>query len=83
MSLVGPRPLPERDVTRFSESRLLRRFSVKPGLTCLWQIGGRSNTEFDHWIKQDLQYIDQWSLGLDLAILLKTVPAVIKGRGAV
>ena len=83
MSLVGPCPIPERDVTRFSESGLLRRFSVKPGLTCLWQINGRSNTEFDNWIKQDLQYIDQWSLGLDLAILLKTVPAVIKGRGAV
>jgi exopolysaccharide biosynthesis polyprenyl glycosylphosphotransferase len=83
MSLVGPRPLPERDVIRFSESRLLRRFSVKPGLTCLWQISGRSNTEFDHWIKQDLQYIDHWSLGLDLIILLKTIPAVIKGRGAV
>jgi lipopolysaccharide/colanic/teichoic acid biosynthesis glycosyltransferase len=83
MSLVGPRPLPERDVVRFSESSLLRRFSVKPGLTCLWQIGGRSNTGFDHWIKQDLQYIDQWSLGLDLAILLKTVPAVISRRGAV
>lgn len=83
MSLVGPRPLPERDVSRFAESSLMRRFSVKPGLTCLWQISGRSNTEFDHWIKQDLQYIDQWSLGLDVTILFKTVPAVIKGRGAV
>lgn len=83
MSLVGPRPLPERDVSRFVESSLLRRFSVKPGLTCLWQISGRSNTHFDHWIRQDLQYIDQWSLGLDIAILFKTVPAVLKGRGAV
>lgn len=83
MSLVGPRPLPERDVSRFMKSSLLRRFSVKPGLTCLWQVNGRSNTEFDHWIKQDLQYIDQWSLILDVAILLKTFPAVIKGRGAV
>jgi exopolysaccharide biosynthesis polyprenyl glycosylphosphotransferase len=83
MSLVGPRPLPERDVSRFAESSLLRRFSVKPGLTCLWQISGRSNTQFDNWIRQDLQYIDQWSLGLDISILLKTVPAVIKGRGAV
>lgn len=83
MSLVGPRPLPERDVIRFSESSLLRRFSVKPGLTCLWQVSGRSNTGFDHWIKQDLQYIDQWSLGLDLTILAKTLPAVLKGRGAV
>lgn len=82
MSLVGPRPLPERDVARFSETSLLRRFSVKPGLTCLWQISGRSNTDFDNWIKQDLQYIDQWSLGLDLLILIKTLPAVLKGRGA-
>jgi len=63
--------------------RLLRRFSVKPGLTYLWQISGRSNTGFGHWVKQDLQYIDRWSLGLDLSILMKTVPAVIKGRGAV
>lgn len=83
MSLVGPRPLPERDVNRFSEASLLRRFSVKPGLTCLWQVSGRSNTDFEHWIKQDLQYIDEWSLGLDLAILFKTMPAVVKGRGAV
>lgn len=82
MSLVGPRPLPERDVLRFSETRLLRRFSVKPGLTCLWQISGRSNTDFDNWIRQDLQYIDQWSLGLDLLIVIKTLPAVLKGRGA-
>ena len=82
MSLVGPRPLPERDVSRFSETSLLRRFSVKPGLTCLWQISGRSNTDFDNWIRQDLQYIDRWSLGLDLLILIKTLPAVLKGRGA-
>ena len=83
MSLVGPRPMSERDVALFSEARLMRRFSVKPGLTCLWQINGRSNTNFDFWISQDLQYIDNWSLGLDLAILLKTVPAVVKGKGAV
>ena len=83
MSLVGPRPMSERDVALFSEARLMRRFSVKPGLTCLWQINGRSNTNFDFWISQDLQYIDNWSLGLDLAILLKTVPAVVKGQGAV
>jgi len=83
MSLVGPRPMSERDVSLFSEARLMRRFSVKPGLTCLWQINGRSNTNFDFWISQDLQYIDNWSLGLDLAILLKTVPAVVKGHGAV
>ena len=83
MSLVGPRPLPLRDVTRFDESWLLRRFSVRPGITCLWQISGRSNTSFDFWIRQDLAYIDQWTLWLDFSILLKTIPAVLYGRGAV
>ena len=82
MSLVGPRPLPIRDVSRFSEAWLMRRFSVKPGLTCLWQITGRSDTTFDRWVELDLQYIDNWSLGLDAQILFKTLPAVLKGRGA-
>jgi exopolysaccharide biosynthesis polyprenyl glycosylphosphotransferase len=82
MSLVGPRPLPLRDVDRFTEAALVRRFSVRPGLTCLWQISGRSELGFDRWIELDLQYIDQWSLGLDLKIILKTVPAVISGAGA-
>ncbi|MGB7264115.1 MAG: sugar transferase [Terracidiphilus sp.] len=82
MSLVGPRPLNKRDVSRFSEARLMRRFSVKPGLTCLWQISGRSNLSFDRWIALDLHYIDQWSLQMDLRILAMTLPAVIKGTGA-
>ncbi len=82
MSLVGPRPLPLRDVQRFSEAWLMRRFSVKPGVTCLWQIMGRSNTDFDRWIELDLQYIDNWSLSLDFVILLKTIPAVLGSRGA-
>ncbi len=82
MSLVGPRPLPVRDVSRFTEASLMRRFSAKPGLTCLWQISGRSDTSFDRWIEQDLEYIDQWSLALDLQILAKTVPVVMKGSGA-
>jgi exopolysaccharide biosynthesis polyprenyl glycosylphosphotransferase len=82
MSLVGPRPLPLRDVDRFTEAALVRRFSVRPGLTCLWQISGRSELGFERWIELDLQYIDQWSLGLDLRIILKTVPAVIAGTGA-
>ncbi len=82
MSLVGPRPLPLRDVSRFEELWLLRRFSVQPGLTCIWQVNGRSNTSFEDWIRQDLSYIDQWSLALDLKILLKTVPAVLRGSGA-
>jgi exopolysaccharide biosynthesis polyprenyl glycosylphosphotransferase len=83
MSLVGPRPMSVRDVLRFDNSSLMRRFSVKPGLTCLWQVNGRSNTDFPSWIALDLQYIDTWSLTLDLQILAKTVPAVLSGRGAV
>lgn len=82
MSLVGPRPLNMRDVGRFSEAWLMRRFSVKPGLTCLWQISGRSNVSFDRWIALDLQYIDHWSLQLDFRILALTIPAVMKGTGA-
>ncbi len=82
MSLVGPRPLNKRDVSRFSQAWLMRRFSVKPGLTCLWQISGRSNISFDRWIALDLHYIDHWSLQLDFRILAMTLPAVIKGTGA-
>lgn len=82
MSLVGPRPLPIRDVERFEKSWQKRRFSVKPGLTCLWQINGRHDIDFEHWMELDLQYIDNWSLALDLDILLKTVPAVLRGNGA-
>jgi exopolysaccharide biosynthesis polyprenyl glycosylphosphotransferase len=82
MSLVGPRPLPKRDVTKFADASLMRRFSVIPGLTCLWQVNGRSNTTFSSWIKQDLKYIDSWSLSLDFKILIKTIPAVLHGTGA-
>ncbi|HEY1754107.1 MAG TPA: sugar transferase [Bryobacteraceae bacterium] len=82
MSLVGPRPMSVRDVLRFDDVSLMRRFSVKPGLTCLWQISGRSNTDFVHWIALDLKYIDTWSLSLDLKILAKTIPAVLTGDGA-
>jgi exopolysaccharide biosynthesis polyprenyl glycosylphosphotransferase len=82
MSLVGPRPLPLRDVERFEEAWLKRRFSVKPGITCLWQVSERSNATFDTWITQDLAYIDNWSFRLDLKILCKTIPAVVRGRGA-
>jgi exopolysaccharide biosynthesis polyprenyl glycosylphosphotransferase len=83
MSLVGPRPLPKRDVFRFDDASLMRRFSMKPGLTCLWQVKGRSNANFDQWIALDLRYIDSWSLASDLRILAKTIPAVLKGWGAV
>ena len=82
MSLVGPRPLPMRDVGRFQASWLMRRFSMRPGLTCLWQIAGRSNLGFDAWVALDLAYIDNWSLRLDCLILLKTIPVVLKGTGA-
>jgi exopolysaccharide biosynthesis polyprenyl glycosylphosphotransferase len=82
MSLVGPRPLPLRDVRRFHQAVQRKRFSVKPGLTCLWQISGRSTLTFDEWLRLDLWYIDNWSLTLDLKLILRTVPAVIRGTGA-
>jgi exopolysaccharide biosynthesis polyprenyl glycosylphosphotransferase len=82
MSLVGPRPLPVRDVERIDIRWQKRRFSIKPGLTCLWQVSGRSEIGFNEWVRLDLDYIDRWSLGLDLLILLKTIPAVFKGPGA-
>jgi len=82
MSLVGPRPLPVRDYEGFDEDWHRRRFSVRPGITCLWQVNGRSNTLFGKWMELDMQYIDNWSLALDLKILLKTVPAVLRGSGA-
>ncbi|HEY9464480.1 MAG TPA: sugar transferase, partial [Vicinamibacterales bacterium] len=82
MSLVGPRPLPLRDVERFTCSSDLRRFSVRPGLTCLWQISGRSSLSFGEWVRLDLLYIDSWSLALDFSILVRTLPAVVRGAGA-
>ena len=82
MSLVGPRPLPVRDYQGFDEDWHRRRFSVRPGITCLWQICGRSNTLFERWMELDMEYIDQWSLFLDLKILFKTIPAVLRGSGA-
>jgi exopolysaccharide biosynthesis polyprenyl glycosylphosphotransferase len=82
MSLVGPRPLPVRDYEGFNEDWQRRRFSVRPGLTCLWQIAGRSSIPFEKWMQLDLQYIDGWSFWLDLQILMRTIPAVIRGLGA-
>jgi lipopolysaccharide/colanic/teichoic acid biosynthesis glycosyltransferase len=82
MSLVGPRPLPLRDVEGFEEDRHRRRFSVRPGLTGLWQVSGRNELTFETWMELDLRYIDTWSLGLDLQILIRTIPAVLSGRGA-
>lgn len=82
MSLVGPRPLPVRDFDGFSEDWQRRRFSVRPGITCLWQVQGRSSIGFEQWMELDLKYLDEWSLWLDLKILAMTIPAVVKGSGA-
>jgi exopolysaccharide biosynthesis polyprenyl glycosylphosphotransferase len=82
MSLVGPRPLPVRDYEGFDQDWQRRRFSVRPGITCLWQINGRSSVPFEKWMELDMEYIDHWSLGLDFKILAKTIPAVLKGAGA-
>jgi exopolysaccharide biosynthesis polyprenyl glycosylphosphotransferase len=82
MSLVGPRPLPLRDYKGFDEDWHRRRFSVRPGITCLWQVNGRSNTSFHKWMELDMYYIDHWSLALDLRILAETIPAVLRGNGA-
>jgi lipopolysaccharide/colanic/teichoic acid biosynthesis glycosyltransferase len=83
MSLVGPRPLPVDEVQRFEDLAHRRRLSVKPGLTGLWQVSGRSQiSDFKEWIRLDLEYIDTWSLWLDLKILILTLPAVLRGTGA-
>lgn len=83
MSLVGPRPLPLYEVEAIEKSGHRRRMSMKPGLTCIWQASGRSGiADFENWVKMDLQYIDNWSLWLDVKLLLRTVPAVLFGRGA-
>lgn len=82
MSLVGPRPLPVEEVHRFDNDAHRRRLSVRPGLTCLWQVRGRNEIDdFNEWVRLDLEYIDNWSLWLDCKILLATIPAVLLGRG--
>lgn len=83
MSLVGPRPMSTRDVNLFDKGAQRKRFSVRPGITCLWQISGRSNLSFDEWLELDLQYIDSWSFWLDLKILLKTTTVIVTRDGAV
>jgi lipopolysaccharide/colanic/teichoic acid biosynthesis glycosyltransferase len=83
MSLVGPRPLPLYEVEAFCEITHRRRLSVKPGITCEWQAGGRNTiTSFEQWVEMDLRYIDNWSLWLDFIILLRTIPAVLFRKGA-
>ena len=81
MSLVGPRPLPIEENQYEVWQR--RRLSVKPGITCIWQISGRNKiTDFSEWVKMDLKYIDTWTLRKDCMIMLRTIPAVIFGKGA-
>ena len=83
MSLVGPRPLPVYETERFENLAHRRRLSVKPGITGLWQIKGRNEVkQFEDWVKLDLEYIDNWSIWLDLKILLETIPIVLQGLGA-
>jgi exopolysaccharide biosynthesis polyprenyl glycosylphosphotransferase len=81
MSLVGPRPPLPEEVQKY-EWLFRKRLSVKPGITCIWQISGRNNVSFDRWMQMDHEYVENWSLWLDLKILLKTIPAVLFSRGA-
>jgi exopolysaccharide biosynthesis polyprenyl glycosylphosphotransferase len=81
MSFVGPRPSVVEEVNQY-EPWQRRRLSMKPGLTCLWQISGRNELTFEEWMRLDLEYIDNWSLWLDIKIAFKTIPAVLLGRGA-
>jgi len=81
MSFVGPRPPIPEEVEQY-QGWQRRRLSMKPGITGLWQVSGRNRIDFDQWMKLDLEYIDHWSLWLDVKILLKTIPTVIFGRGA-
>jgi exopolysaccharide biosynthesis polyprenyl glycosylphosphotransferase len=81
MSLVGPRPPTPDEVMQY-EGGDRRRLSMRPGLTCLWQVSGRNDVSFDRWMQLDLQYIDEWSLGGDIRIILKTIPEVLRGNGA-
>jgi lipopolysaccharide/colanic/teichoic acid biosynthesis glycosyltransferase len=81
MSLVGPRPLPVNEANAIQGVHR-RRFRVLPGLTGIWQVSGRSDVEFDRWMKYDLEYVDNWSLGLDFKLLLKTAHVVLTGKGA-
>ena len=81
MSLVGPRPCLPEEFRAYGE-RELQRLLVKPGITCIWQVSGRSDVDFDTWVDMDLRYIASWSLLLDFRLLALTLPAVVSGRGA-
>jgi exopolysaccharide biosynthesis polyprenyl glycosylphosphotransferase len=81
MSLVGPRPLPERDYQRLEDWHR-KRYLVLPGMTGLWQVSGRSELDFDELVRLDFLYLERWSVFLDLSIMLKTIPAVLRGKGS-
>src|SRR5262249_38782628 len=81
MSIVGPRPPVPQEVAKY-EAWQRRRLSVRPGLTCVWQVSGRNQISFEEWMYLDMQYIDHWSLAQDFELILKTVPVVLTGRGA-
>jgi lipopolysaccharide/colanic/teichoic acid biosynthesis glycosyltransferase len=81
MSMVGPRPTVLEEISLYKAWQR-RRFSMKPGITCLWQIMGRNKLNYEEWIKLDLEYLDNWSFWLDLKIFLKTIPVVLFGIGA-
>jgi lipopolysaccharide/colanic/teichoic acid biosynthesis glycosyltransferase len=81
MSIVGPRPPVPNEVRQYQRWQR-RRLSVKPGITCTWQVSGRSNISFDQWMELDLEYIDHWSLWRDIQICFQTIPAVLTSRGA-
>lgn len=82
LSLVGPRAMAPYDVNRFDKLEYYMRFAVPQGCTGLWQVSGRSNLTFDEWMRLDIYYVENISLGLDLKILLRTIPAILKGDGA-
>jgi lipopolysaccharide/colanic/teichoic acid biosynthesis glycosyltransferase len=80
MSVVGPRPPLPEEVKKY-ERWQLRRLSMKPGITCIWQVSGRNSVPFEEWMKMDMQYIDNWSLKLDFVISLKTIRAILRAEG--
>jgi lipopolysaccharide/colanic/teichoic acid biosynthesis glycosyltransferase len=81
MSIVGPRPPLPNEVRQYKRWQR-RRLSVRPGITCTWQVSGRNGISFDRWMELDLEYIDNWSLSRDMRICLQTIPAVLSARGA-
>ena len=81
MSLVGPRPPVPREVAKYTLADR-RRLEVIPGITCIWQISGRNDVTFEQWVKMDIDYIERWSMWLDLKIFMQTIPAVLLRRGA-